>query len=60
MDLSMSLASLATAMSHAQTAQSAGLALAKKVMDTQQVQAEGLMELLEAAPSFGHSLDIKV
>ncbi len=60
MDLSMSLASLATAMSHAQIKQDAGLALAKKVMDTQQVQAAGLMELLEASPSFGHSLDLKV
>lgn len=60
MELSMSLASLAMAMSHARVKEDAGMALAKKVMDTQQVQAAGLMELLEASPSFGHSLDIQV
>jgi len=45
-------------MSHAQTNQSVGLAVAKKAMDTQQVQAADLVAMLKQPSSGG--MDIRV
>lgn len=60
MDLTSYLTSAGMAMAQVRNGQSIGLAVAKKAMDTQQTQAQGLMELMDAAPTFGHSMDIRI
>ena len=60
MDVS-SIAATSVYMNQIQTQESAGIAIAKKVLDVQEVAAESLIKSIqEAAPAFGHTLDIKV
>lgn len=58
MDISAYLVTVSSAMSHAQTNQSVGLAVAKKAMDTQQIQATDLVAMLKQPSSGG--MDIRV
>lgn len=60
MDISSYLIRAGTAMSGAQTGYAVGLAVTKKIMDTQELQAQALLELMATAPSFGHTMDIRV
>ncbi|MDD3429529.1 MAG: YjfB family protein [Oscillospiraceae bacterium] len=56
----MDIEALSMAFSQVQVQQSAGVAIAGKVMDLQKVQGEQLVaDLQAAAPSFGHVLDAK-
>lgn len=57
----MDIATMSVQMSMTQLHMNAGYALAGKIMDTTQTQAAGLLDMMQqAAPSFGHSLDIRV
>lgn len=60
----MDIAALSMAMSQTQLMQNVSLAVANKVMETQQVQAQQITELLETVdaphPSSGQSIDISI
>ncbi len=57
----MDVAGLSMAMAQQRTGQAVGIAIAKKAMDTQQTEAQNLVAMLmNAAPSFGHGMDIRV
>lgn len=57
----MDIAAMSMAMSTSQVQVSAGYALMGKTMDTAEVQAAGLIDMLQTGvPSFGHQMDIKV
>lgn len=57
----MDIAALSTGLSQAKVMQQASMMMTKKTMDLAEVQMQGLVDMMQAAaPSFGHSLDIKV
>lgn len=48
-------------MSLASTQQAVGLTMVKKTMDLQEAQAAALNQMMQqAAPSFGHLLDVRI
>lgn len=50
MDMMSSMAASATALSAAQFQQSYSLSVTKKAMDTQEIQAQAMLEMLNQAP----------
>lgn len=59
--MDMSIASASTAMAQADVLQQTSVSLLKKTMETQEVQAQQLMEMLpRQAASFGHQLDVYI
>lgn len=57
----MDIAAMSMSLSQVQTGTAVNFAMAKKVMDTTEVQAAGLIDMMkQAVPSFGHKLDIRV
>ncbi|WP_458415014.1 YjfB family protein [Schinkia sp. CFF1] len=62
----MDIAALSTAMSQANLGQQVGIALTKKVMETAQVNATALTEMLKAStvqaphPTLGKHIDISI
>lgn len=59
----MDIAAMSMSLSSAKLQMSASVSVTKKIMDQQQVQAEGLMKLMEGAsvpiPPSEHILDVK-
>lgn len=56
----MDIAAMSMQLSAMKVQNSVGIAMTKKVMDQQQVQAEGLMKMMEqAAPPSEHIIDVK-
>lgn len=60
MEISSYVTSAAMAMSQVRTGQVVSLALVEKAMDTQQVQMEGLVELIGSSTSPTAGLDLRV
>ena len=59
--MDMSIASASTAMAQVDVLQQTSISLLKKTMETQEVQAQQLMEMLpRRAASFGHQLDVYI
>lgn len=59
--MDMSIASASTAMAQVDVLQQTSISLLKKTMETQEVQAQQLMEMLpRQAASFGHKLDVYI
>lgn len=62
----MDIAAISMSLSSAKVQMAAGISVAKKSMDQQQIQADGLMKMIESSapqvsiPQEGHILDIKV
>lgn len=57
----MDIAGASVMMSMASAKMDAGYAIAGKAMDTAEVQATALLDMMEqSVPSFGHQLDIRV
>lgn len=50
MDMMASMAATATSLSAAQFQQSYSIAVTKKAMDTQEIQAQAMLEMLNQAP----------
>lgn len=59
MDITSYITQLSMNMSRTETLQAVGVAVTKVAMDSQEATAEGLVNLIDAAPSFGHSMDIR-
>lgn len=56
-----SIAAASIYLHQSQVQESAGIAIAKQVLNVQEVAAEALIETIrESVPSFGHKLDIRV
>lgn len=56
----MDIAAASMAMSSATVVQQASISMAKNAMDMQEQQATSLIQMMQtAAPSFGHTLDIR-
>ena len=60
MDLTMSLAAMSTSLAQNKVMQQAAISVAKKAMDAQEIQMQGIVEMMGGTPSFGHALDIRV
>lgn len=60
MEISSYVTGAAMAVSNVQTGFAVGIAVTKKAMESQEVQARALLELMAQGPSFGHRLDIRV
>lgn len=59
--MDMSVAGASVAMAQADVLQQTSVSLLKKTMETQEVQAQQLMEMLpRQAASFGHQLDVYI
>lgn len=59
--MDMSIASASTAMAQVDVLQQTSISLLKKTMETQEVQAQQLMEMLpRQVASFGHQLDVYI
>ena len=57
----MDMSSASTAMAQVDVLQQTSISLLKKTMETQEVQAQQLMEMLpRQAASFGHQLDVYI
>lgn len=60
----MDIAALSIAMNQAQLMQNVSLAVAGKVMETQQIQAQQMTEMMESVdaphPTLGHKIDISI
>ena len=57
----MDIAAMSMELSSMKLQNNVGIAVAKKAMDQQEVQASGLMEMIQqAAPPSDHIIDIKV
>lgn len=60
----MDIAALSMAMSQTQLMQNVSLAVAGKVMETQQIQAQQMTEMMESAdaphPTLGQKIDISI
>ncbi len=55
-----SIASMAMSMSQNKVMQQASIAVTKKIMDQTEVQMQGIVDMMQqAAPAFGHQLDIR-
>ncbi len=56
----MDIAAMSMAMAQSQVMQQASMAVTKKIMDHAEVQMQGIVEMMQqAAPAFGHQLDIR-
>lgn len=56
----MDIASMSMALAQSNVMVQASTSVAKKAMDATEVQMQNLLEMMPQAPSFGHSLDIRV
>ncbi len=63
MDMMSSIASMATGMKQAQVMQSVGTSVAKKSLETMEVQAQGIIEMAQNLPKvqgqIGSLLDVR-
>ncbi|MGD9559404.1 MAG: YjfB family protein [Oscillospiraceae bacterium] len=56
----MDIAAMSMALSQAKVAQQASVSVTKKAMDLAEVQMQGIVDMMQqAAPAFGHQLDIR-
>lgn len=58
----MDIAALSVSMKQASLYQQVGIALTKKVMDTNEVNLQGLMKIMESSvnPNLGKNIDVSV
>lgn len=55
----MDIAMQSVSMAQAQLMQQVSTSVTKKVMDVQEVQLGGILQMMQGVPSFGHTLDIR-
>ena len=56
----MDIAAMSMAFAQSQVMVAASTSVTKKAMDAAETQMQGIIEMMPQAPSFGHSLDIRV
>lgn len=55
----MDIASMSMALSQAKVMQQVSLSMQKNAMNVVETQMQGVVEMMQATPSFGHALDIR-
>lgn len=56
----MDIAQMSISLSQSNVMAQASTSVAKKAMNVAETQMQGLLEMMPQAPSFGHTLDIRV